>query len=94
MDETNLKNNTDSSSNRFYTVDRTESKILPLTKKHKQYDDVPDGLKWAIPIHECLEKPEVKARSQRLEVEAKIKVEKEFKEIEQNKRLNSIRSVK
>jgi hypothetical protein len=58
-----------------------KSNILPLTKNHKNYDDVPDGLKWAIPIHECLESPEVKQRSKRLEDDAKIKVEKEFREM-------------
>jgi hypothetical protein len=26
----------------------TMSKVLPLTKNHKDYEDVPDGLKWAI----------------------------------------------
>lgn len=70
------------------------AKILPLTKNHKNYDGVPDGLKWAIPIHECLEAPEVKQRSKQLEDEAKIKVEKEFKELERIKRRNSIRSIK
>lgn len=52
----------------------TMSKVLPLSKNHKVYEDVPDGLKWAIPIHECLEKPEVKARSKRLEEESKKRV--------------------
>lgn len=54
------------------------SKIIPLTKNHKNYDDVPDGLKWAVPIHECLEKPEVKKASRRLEDESKKRVEKEI----------------
>lgn len=36
------------------------SKVIPLTKNHKNYEDVPDTLKWALAIHECLEKPEVK----------------------------------
>lgn len=57
----------------------TMSKVLPLSKNHKDYEDVPDGLKWAIPIHECLEKPDVKARSKRLEDESKKRVEKEFR---------------
>lgn len=70
------------------------AKILPLTKNHKNYNNVPTGLKWAIPIHECLESPEVKQRSKQLEEEAKIKVEKEFKDLERNKRRNSIHSVK
>jgi len=54
------------------------SKIIPLIKNHKDYEDVPDGLKWAIPIHECLEKPAVKEASRRLEAESKTRVEKEF----------------
>ena len=56
----------------------TMSKVLPLSKNHKDYEDVPDGLKWAIPIHECLEKPEVKARSKRLEEQSKKRVDREF----------------
>lgn len=36
-----------------------------------EYGDVPDSLKWALPIHECLEKPEVKARGQKCHQEAK-----------------------
>ncbi len=59
----------------------TMSKVLPLSKNHKDYEDVPDGLKWAIPIHECLEKPEVKARSKRLEEESKRRVASEFLEM-------------
>lgn len=55
------------------------SKIIPLSKNHKQYEDIPDGLKWAIPIHECLESPEVKERSRRLAEEAKARVEKEIR---------------
>lgn len=55
------------------------SKIIPLTKDHKNYEDVPDGLKWALPIHECLEKPEIKEASRRLEAESKKRVEMEFR---------------
>ena len=55
------------------------SKVIPLTKNPKQYEDVPDGLKWAIPIHECLESPEVKERSRRLEEESKVRVSKEIR---------------
>lgn len=55
------------------------SKIIPLTKNHKNYDDVPDSLKWAIPIHECLEKPEVKECSRRLLEESKRRVEENFR---------------
>ncbi len=55
------------------------SKVIPLTKNHKNYEDVPDSLKWALPIHECLEKPKVQEASHRLEVESKLRVEKEFR---------------
>ncbi len=55
------------------------SKVIPLIKNHKNYEDVPDTLKWALPIHECLEKPEVKEASRRLEVESKKRVETEFR---------------
>jgi hypothetical protein len=54
-------------------------KVLPLTKNHKNYEDVPDTLKWALPIHECLEKPEVQEASRRLEAESKLRFEKEFR---------------
>jgi hypothetical protein len=33
----------------------------------KDYSDVPAGLLWAIPIHECLEREEVKARARALQ---------------------------
>jgi len=55
------------------------SKVIPLTKNHKNYEDVPDGLKWAIPIHECLESAEVKEASRRLETESKLRVESKFR---------------
>jgi len=32
----------------------------------KDYSDVPAGLLWAIPIHECLERAEVRAKAQAL----------------------------
>lgn len=65
----------------------TMSKVLPLTKNHKDYEDVPDGLKWAIPVHECLEKPEVKERSRRLEKESKERIEKEFRKVKASGRM-------
>lgn len=55
------------------------SNVIPLSKNPKNYEDVPDGLKWAIPIHECLESPEVKERSRKLEEESKARVEKEIR---------------
>ncbi|MBY0316587.1 MAG: hypothetical protein K2Q26_13770 [Bdellovibrionales bacterium] len=53
------------------------SKVIPLSKNHKKYEDVPDGLKWAIPIHECLQKSEVKEASKRADEQAKKKIRKE-----------------
>ena len=53
------------------------SKVIPLSKNHKNYDDVPNGLKWAIPIHECLESADVKEASRKVEAKAKSKVELE-----------------
>jgi hypothetical protein len=55
------------------------SKVIPLPKNHKNYDGVPDGLKWALPIHECLEKAEVKEASRQLEAESKARVKIEFR---------------
>lgn len=66
------------------------SKVIPFTKNNKNYDDVPDSLKWAIPIHECLEKPEVKEASRRAEVESKKRVEKEIKAKERIQRLKQM----
>ena len=53
------------------------SKIVPLSKQHKDYEEVPDGLKWAIPIHECLEKPDVKEASKRHEDQARKRLRKD-----------------
>jgi hypothetical protein len=50
------------------------SKVIPFSKNHKKYENIPDGLKWAVPIHECLQKPEVKELSKRLEAEVKNRV--------------------
>ncbi len=58
------------------------NKVIPLTKNHKDYEDVPDGLKWAIPIHECLEKPEIQESSRRLEEESKARAAKEIRKKE------------
>jgi len=56
-----------------------KSKVVPLSKNHNSYEDIPDGLKWAVPIHECLDRPEVVERGQRLQMEAKKKVERELR---------------
>lgn len=55
--------------------------LLAFTRKpQKNYKNVPEGLMWAIPIHECLEKPEVKAESKRLQAESLARITKEFNE--------------
>jgi hypothetical protein len=41
-----------------------------------EYVDVPDSLKWALPIHECLEKPEMKERSKRHNADSKRSIRK------------------
>ncbi len=56
------------------------SRVIPLSKNYKDYEDVPDGLKWAIPIHECLERLEVKEASKGVADAAEAWVEREFAE--------------
>lgn len=34
-------------------------KVLGLTKNNDQYEDVPDDLKWAVPLHEHFNSPEM-----------------------------------
>ncbi|MBF0314322.1 MAG: hypothetical protein HQK50_07130 [Oligoflexia bacterium] len=54
-------------------------KILAFTKESQEkYSDVPDSLKWAIPIHECLNRPEVKLASKQQEEESKKRVMKKI----------------
>lgn len=45
-----------------------------------EYADVPDGLTWALPIHESVNKPEEVQRQKRLheEVKSKIKVDEKI----------------
>ncbi len=42
-----------------------------------EYSDVPDGLKWALPIHESVNKPEETQRQKRVREEAKKELESE-----------------
>ncbi len=42
-----------------------------------EYADVPDGLKWALPIHESVNKPEEIQRQKRVQEEAKKELESE-----------------
>jgi len=56
------------------------NKVLPFIKGASQdYSDVPDTLKWAVPIYECLEKPEVKRASAQLAALAKQEVDRKMK---------------
>jgi hypothetical protein len=43
-------------------------KVLGLTRNNAKYQNVPDKLKWAIPIHECVSRPEVKLQAKLREV--------------------------
>ena len=56
------------------------AKVLPFTRNSsKDYSNVPDGLKWAIPIYECLDRPEVKQASAQLAATVKQELEHEAK---------------
>jgi len=54
-----------------------------------QYSDVPDDLKWAIPLSEHQDKPEFKAEMKRLEerVDQKIEAEKKSERLKNRKLL-------
>jgi len=53
-------------------------KILGLTKNNDQYEDVPDDLKWAIPLHEHLNSPEMQRWFAERKVQAEQRFEKEM----------------
>lgn len=44
------------------------TKVLPLTRNHKMYENIPDRLKWAVPIHEAISSPQAKLQAKLLEV--------------------------
>jgi hypothetical protein len=52
-----------------------------------EYADTPDGLRWALPIHECISRPEEVQRQKRVQEEAK-------KELEAERRANRLKSRK
>jgi len=58
-------------------------KLIPLTKNHKTYENIPEGLRWAIPIHEAVSRPEVKRQAKFLEALVDQRLERE--EIENRK---------
>jgi len=57
------------------------SNVLGLTKNNHKYKNVPDKLKWAIPIQECVSRPEVVRQGKMLEalVDQKIAQEARMK---------------
>ncbi len=54
-------------------------KVLGLTKNNHKYKNVPDKLKWAIPIHEAISRPEVINQGKALEVLVDQKIAHEEK---------------
>ncbi len=44
------------------------SKLIPFSKNHQNYKNVPDALMWAVPIHEAISCPEVTRQAKFLEV--------------------------
>lgn len=44
------------------------AKVLPLSRNHKKYENIPDRLKWAVPIHEAISNPDTKRQAKLLEV--------------------------
>ncbi len=49
-----------------------------------EYADVPDDLKWAIPLNEQQKTPQAKTENKRSDEESKLRVEKELKELRKN----------
>lgn len=54
-----------------------------------EHADVPDGLKWALPIHESLKAPEVKARSNKIREESEKRVKKNLRDKRKEEALRS-----
>lgn len=44
------------------------AKVLPLSRNYKKYENIPVGLKWAVPIHKGISSPEAKRKAKLLEV--------------------------
>lgn len=61
-------------------------KVLGFTKQNEKYQNVPDKLKWAIPIHEAVSRPEVKRQGKLLEV----LVDQQLRQEEKQKRKQAI----
>lgn len=53
-------------------------KVLGLTKSNDLYEDMPDDLKWAIPLHEHLNSPEMQRWFAERKVQAEQRFEKEM----------------
>ena len=54
------------------------SNVVSLTKNHKDYEDVPDELKWAVPLYEHLTSPEMKKWFNERQAQAEQRVENEI----------------
>lgn len=49
-------------------------KVLGLSTNNTKYTDVPDSLKWAIPLHEWISSPQMSADARRLDREADARI--------------------
>lgn len=57
----------------------SSSKVLGFTKNNDKYVNVPDSLKWAIPIHEAVTSPESLAKAKAVEDRVKRELAAEAK---------------
>ncbi|MBX7232060.1 MAG: hypothetical protein K1X29_08235 [Bdellovibrionales bacterium] len=57
-------------------------KVLGLTKNNDQYEDVPDELKWAIPLHEHLTSPKMQKWFDERKAQSEQRVEKELSNLQ------------
>ena len=66
-------------------------KVLGLTKNNDKYEDVPDDLKWAIPLHEHLTSPEMQRCFAERKVQAEQRVDHAILSYERSLRFYSTR---
>lgn len=64
-------------------------KVLGLSVNNDKYKDVPDSLKWAIPLHEHLSSPQACAEAKRLEREAEART-RALEKADMRSRLKSV----
>lgn len=55
-----------------------KAKVFSLTKNHNDYENVPDDLKWAVPLYEHLTSPGTKKYFENRKAQSELRVEKEF----------------